>query len=303
MQDTLFWRWLFSAVRLTITALCVAVAVAVIRWLIIAHGPGFDLKPLTTPDLISIVTASIALAAFLVAFWFNRGTRQDAARVEKSTAYLNLEIASSEVFKYEAEKDAQLRPYRTVDVEPAERARLAEMPDAKVAYNLYFQTLNLFEICARFRRQGIIEHQVFASWVAWFYDTLDDWYFREMWSDFRTNYTEDVRDIFDLGTAIFAGHLGSAPANDADEEDRDRLRREAFYDAVAGHMQCTEIGKWLSKTREKATEAPALRGPVMRALFSFGIAPPPPPTRLRISSPEPSAATLDISAMVKSRAG
>src|SRR3546814_4613426 len=78
---------------------------AVIRWLVVTRGPGFDLKPLTTPDLISIAAGAIALAAFLVAFWFNRGARADGARIEKSNAYLNLEIASSEVFKYEARSE------------------------------------------------------------------------------------------------------------------------------------------------------------------------------------------------------
>lgn len=53
------------------------------------------------------------------------------------------------------------------------------------AYNLYFQTLNLFEVCARFRRQKIINSDIFASWIAWFYDTLDDWYFRDQWPDLR----------------------------------------------------------------------------------------------------------------------
>lgn len=293
MQDTLFWRWLLSAVRLTIAALCVVAAMAVIRWLIVAHGPGFDLKPVTTPDLISIVAAAIALAAFLAAFWFSRRARQDGLRVEKSNAYLNLEVASSEVFKYEAEKDAHLRPYRTVYVDPAERARLAELPDAKIAYNLYFQTLNLFEVCARFRRQDIIEHQVFASWVAWFYDTLDDWYFREMWRDFRCNYTDDVRDIFDLGTMIFARHGEEAPAGEADEEKRDATRKAAFYKAVAGQMQCTEIGDWLTRTKKVATRAPAVRGPAMRALFSLGIVNPPQPKRSRTSSRASSAAMPD----------
>src|SRR3546814_3008962 len=94
MQDTSFWRWLFSAIRLTIAALCVLATMAVIRWLVVTRGPGFDLKPLTTPDLISIAAGAIALAAFLVAFWFNRGARADGARLEKSNAYLNLEIAS-----------------------------------------------------------------------------------------------------------------------------------------------------------------------------------------------------------------
>jgi hypothetical protein len=267
---------------------------AALYWLVSAHGPGFRLRPIDTPDLIAIVSAATALAAFLAAFWFSRRARQDGLRVEKSNAYLNLEVASSEVFKYEAGEDVHLRPYRDVYIDDGERARLMGMPDAKIAYNLYFQTLNLFEVCARFRRQDIIEHQVFASWVAWFYDTLDDWYFREMWFDFRSNYTDDVRDIFDLGITIFARHGESAPASEADEEKRDGARKAAFYKAVAGHMQCTEIGDWLTKTARKATVAPPLRGPVMRALFSLGIANPPPPKRSRISSPVRLERTPDI---------
>jgi hypothetical protein len=163
MRDTLVRRWLFAAMRLAVAGLCVLAAVGGIRWLIIIYGPGFDLQPLTTQDLISIFAAAIALAAFLAAFWFSRRARQDGLRVEKSNAYLNLEVASSEVFKYETEKDAQLAPYRTVYAPPAMRARLVAMQDANIAHNLYFQTLNLFEVCARFRRQEIIEHQVFAS--------------------------------------------------------------------------------------------------------------------------------------------
>src|SRR3546814_11087116 len=96
---------------------------AVIRWLVVTRGPGFDLKPLTTPDLISIAAGAIALAAFLVAFWFNRGARADGARIEKSNAYLNLEIASSAVFKYEAELEARLHPHRPETGQAACRER------------------------------------------------------------------------------------------------------------------------------------------------------------------------------------
>src|SRR3546814_16666655 len=61
-----------------------------------------------------------------------------------------------------------------------------------------------------------------------------------MWEDFRCNYTDDVRDIFELSRAIFAAHGDIAPARAADEEERDSARQPAFYEAVAGHMQCKE---------------------------------------------------------------
>src|SRR3546814_12736490 len=84
MQDTSFWRWLFSAIRLTIAALCVLATMAVIRWLVVTRGPGFDLKPLTTPDLISNAAGAIALAELLVTFWFHRGPRAEGGAHQKS---------------------------------------------------------------------------------------------------------------------------------------------------------------------------------------------------------------------------
>ncbi|CAN5794672.1 hypothetical protein BH11PSE6_BH11PSE6_21190 [soil metagenome] len=55
----------------------------------------FDLKPIGTADLIAILAALIAFAAFATALLFSRSARKDALRVEKSGAYLSLEVASA----------------------------------------------------------------------------------------------------------------------------------------------------------------------------------------------------------------
>lgn len=213
----------------------------------------FDLKPINTNELIAIIAAGIAFMAFLVSFLSNRTTRKDSLRVEKSNAYLQLEVASSDVFRYEAEKSGTIEAFRKTQVSDAEKAEAEDdKAGAAVAYNLYFQTLNLFEVCTRFRRQDVIEHEVFASWVAWFYDTLDDWYFRDQWDDLRTNYKRDVRDIFDMGVAIF----GKDRMGESDSPEVDDARKAAFYDLVARQMQCSEIAGWLDKVAIATTEAP-----------------------------------------------
>ncbi|MDG2532423.1 hypothetical protein P6144_02090 [Sphingomonas sp. HITSZ_GF] len=291
MQDRLVARLLNTLVRLLFAGVALIAVISTLRFTINRWGHGFALQAVTMTDLIAIISAAVALLAFLAAYWFSRRAREDGLRVEKSTAYLSLEMASSEVFKYEAEKDAELKPYRTVYAAPSARKRLGGRSNAKIAYNLYFQTLNLFEVCARFRRQSIIEHQVFASWVAWFYDTLDDWYFREMWYDLRSNYTDDVRDIFDLGTAIFARHGEEAPAGDDAEAVLDAARKAEFYAAVAAQMQCREIAGWLDKTEKRAIAPPPLKGPIGHWLISIGLMTPPPPKRSPASSPGPSATT------------
>lgn len=156
-------------------------------------------------------------------------------RVEKSAAYLQLEMNSSEVFKYEAEFAEIMAPLLL-----RRRPRALPKGDAfckarEAARNLYFQSLNLFEVCARFRKQQVIAPEVFASWVAWFHDLLQGWHFRETWPEIRGNYTPDVRDIFDVGREIF--EAGLTP-----EE-----TMIAFYAAVGDIMACERIGGWLGE--------------------------------------------------------
>ena len=262
------------------------------------QGPWFDLKPIATADLIGIMAALIALGAFVTAFLFSRNARRDALRVEKSSAYLNLEVASSDVFKYEAEHSEKLAPYRLLRASAtARRKAIADAPNAVFAYNLYFQTLNLFEVCARFRRQDVIEHEVFASWVTWFYDTLDDWYFRDQWAGLRDNYTDDVRDIFDLGIRIF-DDLG-----DGADEVVDRKRRRRFFEWVAAHMNCTEIRDWPTRVETEAVAPPPALGRLDGLMVRFGWKAPPTALRQPISSPESSPSTRATSATAKSSAG
>lgn len=253
-----------------------------------------DYLPVATDDRIALVAAAIALGALGVTLWYSHMTRRQTLRVEKSQAYLQLEVASSEVFKYEAEKADVLAPYRLVKVSAAQRAKLkAATAEAMTAYNLYFQTLNLMEVCTRFRRQDIIEHQVFASWVAWFYDTLDDWYFRDQWDDFRDNYTDDVRDIFDIGVAIFTRN---------DDKGVDDARKACFYKAVAQIMDCEEIAGWLTKTTRLAADSPRWAKWLEAQAPLTGPAPTKTVRRSRASSPASSAPTRVISATAKSNA-
>lgn len=262
----------------------------------------FDLLPTAMADRIALFAALVALLALGVSFYYSLQTRRQSVRIEKSQAYLQLEVASSDVFKYEAEKAEVLKPYRLTRVTDAQRkAALANVEHAMTAYNLYFQTLNLMEVCTRFRRQDIIEHQVFASWVAWCYDTLDDWYFRHQWSDFRANYTDDVRAIFDIGVELFSEYR----FGNSDDDEVDAARKACFYAAVADPnlMDCEEIAGWLNKTAQRASDTEKWTLWLDRKAPRRGPAEPKPVPKPRASSRASSAATPVTSATAKSSAG
>jgi hypothetical protein len=194
-----------------------------------------------TQNLLALLAIAISLLSLMVSLLTHRWSEMRETRVEKSTAYLNLETNSSAVFQYAAENAALMEPMRCPD-RPAKLPRGKRYEEAcEATRNLYFQSLNLFEVCARFRRQDIIEPQVFASWVAWFYELQDDWFFRSIWKEeLRSNYTRDVRAIFDIGTEIFE----SVP--DAGKKEA------AFYDAVAEIMDdCPDIRGWQGELEKK----------------------------------------------------
>jgi hypothetical protein len=176
------------------------------------------------------LTVSTVIGVFVY-----RSTEGRERRIEKSSAYLQLEMHSSEAFRYEAEHAAAMKPARELQ-KPANWAEVEDKAADRTRH-FYFQCLNLFEVCANFRRNNVIQRQVFASWVAWFYDILSGWYFREIWdAELRSNYTRDVRNIFDVGIHIFRT-----------EEDPD-VRERRFYEAVAYLIgDCDMVAGWLDE--------------------------------------------------------
>lgn len=173
--------------------------------------------------------AGVALVVSLTALFYTHATNSRESRVEKSSAYLDLETTSSEIFRYQAEKYETMKKARLWDGHAASWTGVSAEA-AELTEQFYFQCLNLFEVASNFRKKEIVNHGVFASWVAWFYELLEEPYFRKVWPDIRTNYTDDVRAIFDSGRLIFESDL-AAP-----------IRRRAFYDAVAQTLRRDRMG-------------------------------------------------------------
>lgn len=205
------------------------------------------LKPNDLIALVALVLSTIAFVLTLLTYVRERRFFEDVRLRERhaqvAANYLALETQSSEIFKYTAENEeliGDLRGNITKKLwnDPSRAAGRA------VLLNLYYQSLNLFEVCARFRRNEIVEPEVFASWLAWFLEILEDSYFRSQWRPvIRSNYTSDVRRIFDVGLEIF------------EAKPKIGRRDEAFYAAVAEIMakdkvDCAVIARWPTDMKE-----------------------------------------------------
>jgi len=175
-----------------------------------------------------IANAISLLGVMATLFVFIAQSRR-AARVEQQENYLRLELASNDLFRFEADNATALEPYNDLTKPSGPDDPAA----ARFARSFYFMTLNLFEISVRMRRDRTIAPEVFGSWVVWYYDTLTSWFFRQEWPDLRENYTPEIRAVFDPFVAQFD------PAEDDD------ARKRRFFDHVGKTIHCNVVRKWL----------------------------------------------------------
>lgn len=157
--------------------------------------------------------------------------------LKQMSNYMELEIQSSQIFKFTAEKADLMEKFRGDDL-PKDWRDGRWVKERETTLNLFFQSLNLFEVCARMRKKDqMFPAEVFASWVSWFTEILESRFFRAEWPTIRTNYTDDVRTIFDVGVDIWE----TLPPDQ---------RIANFYKAVAWIMRddkdvpCAEIAEW-----------------------------------------------------------
>ena len=98
--------------------------------------------------------------------------------------------------------------------------------------------LNLFEMAYRFRKQDIIESEVFGSWVIWMWSLCDRTMFQQHWPGERGleyNYVMEFRELINAGI-YFATELPKLKNSEAPTAVTDELRRRSFFRYVAQVM-------------------------------------------------------------------
>lgn len=227
----------------------------------------FDEK-VSVADILQTVALCVTIATFIFQSWRESLRRAaadaDAQEARRVQIYQTLEIESNGVFRFEAEHKYVLPLYKS-HLAPANPDAI-ELPDndgtvvtieeRHLAGRKYYElTCNLFEVSARLRRKDIVDHTVFGSWVAWFFDVLTEWGFRAAWDDLRDNYTPDLRMVFDAFVARLVNEWDLPHAQGRLSLPHDGLTvgdapleklREDFYRHVGEKFECSEILEWLA---------------------------------------------------------
>jgi hypothetical protein len=170
----------------------------------------------------------ITALGLIVTLFFSWRQQRRLVRVEQQQTYQRLELASNEVFRFTAANAQTLVAYQAPQPDPSIDFERAAAQNT-VADNHIYQTLNLFEMAARLRKEEFFEDEIFASWVIWYYEMLESWYFRYKWPQIALNYTREMRLVFDEPVRAF----------DPKADDTRRVRE--FYTHVAKALNCPDV--------------------------------------------------------------
>ena len=184
---------------------------------------------ITIEGIAATIGVVVTLSVFIVQMRQANGLR-------RQENYLQLELASNEVFRFEAANGAVIERARASGPQTAD----FDTADSAVIENYILQCLNLFEIAIRYREEKMFDRAIFGSWVAWFHELHTYRYFREIWPDMRMHYTPDLRKVMDVPVASWG-----------DEMDED-ARLAAFFGHVAKVLKCRIVRDWIGEAGPKA---------------------------------------------------
>jgi hypothetical protein len=212
------------------------------------------LEAMPTLGVASIVQmAGVVISAAGILFTYLMRSEQ-ANRTANQQIYQTLELQSVQLFRFEAEHPDLVEELWYGDVPQKLLTPGMELPPDEEA-KLYVlrqyvcQMLNLFEMAYRFRVRGIMEAEVFGSWVIWMWELCESDVFGAFWKNednLPANYVKGFRAAMMFGVdlrrqrVVPQGELAAKQEKKAAQE-----RKAQFFDRLAKDLGCPEIKEWL----------------------------------------------------------
>lgn len=128
-----------------------------------------------------------------------RRDRARAAREQRRASievYQQLELASNEIFRFEADHVDLIRPLYTGQGAPT------EIGQQHAYYGYVNQILNLFEMQVELYCSDIVDLKTLGTWISWFNELARAPGFRAIWEDgVREEYSTRLAELIDLTMA------------------------------------------------------------------------------------------------------
>ena len=177
-------------------------------------------------EIIELLAILSSVTIFMIAHFVSRHRDRVAANRE---VYQRLELASIDLFRFEADHPDLVRALWQ-EGEPAPAQNSAE---DIMLQDFVCQYLNLFEMAYRLRKDDIMSHDVFGSWVVWYLSLAGAPAFPRIWAQLRCDYVKELASIMDEAVSIHRNVHGEL------------AQRKAFFSYFAKLLGgCPAIENW-----------------------------------------------------------
>lgn len=242
----------YTVLMWAIFSIIVYMLMEFVYWLY-AHGGAIEAKMIDAQSLSQYINtiaqvAGILMAATMVVIT-NRHNARQADETARQQIYQTLEIESVKLFRFEINnRDLVERLW-------CQESACANDVDDYILREYICQILNLFEMACRFRRRGIIDADVFGSWIIWMWELCGNKTFREKWrgeDNIEFNYIKEFRELINAGIYFHTEEPLWASRVEGEAKDR----RNAFFRYVDKNMVGErddpyakyDLAKWFEKT-------------------------------------------------------
>ncbi|MBN2152089.1 MAG: hypothetical protein JW839_11620 [Candidatus Lokiarchaeota archaeon] len=194
-------------------------------------------------DFATLFTYATVLGGFAVSLISWLLQKRKETELMHRELYQQIELASIDLFRFEGENEELISYiWENKEIPPRDSAKYYCITEYTG------QILNLFEMTCRFKKQKVIEDQVFGSWVKWFFDMWFAPNFPSFWEAMQLNYTDELQAIMACGRKVRETFNES---NRPYEEMEESLLR-TFYNDVGIFTKSKVIANWLDKSKTRA---------------------------------------------------
>jgi hypothetical protein len=168
---------------------------------ILQPPPGFRLKydfRVSFSEIIAILQILTILIA--VVLYFRESNREKI--IAKREIYQRLELSAIDLFKFEGTNADKL--WCLYSDSTKTKFPKTDTHEYWALQEYVCQIIGLFEMIVEFKKQNIIDTQVFLSWGQWFWDISTAMHFQDLWDEVKMNYTVPLRNAMNTGIAFAA---------------------------------------------------------------------------------------------------
>ena len=198
--------------------------------------------------------AGVVISAAGIVFTYLMRSDQ-ANRTANQQIYQTLELQSVELFRFEANHPDLVEKlwYGEVPqklVTPGMQLPPRDEAELHVLRQYVCQMLNLFEMAYRFRVRGIMEAEVFGSWVIWMWELCESDVFCAFWrhdDNLPDNYVKGFSKAMTFGVDLRRQRTIPPPGELSAKQEKmaAQERKAQFFDRLAKDLGCPEIKEWL----------------------------------------------------------